>query len=90
VAVGAILVRPTVGKRALSYEFCIPNTEENRCEVQRIDPTVRFFSGSPGHIGCGSQEILCIGSTRQKDVAAVLRQLAELTYVHRIEQAFFE
>lgn len=78
------------GKRALSYEYCIPKSVENRTEVEGIDPTVRFFSTSPGRIGCGSQEILCIGSTHQKDFATVLRQLAELPYVHRIEQTYFE
>ena len=30
-------------KRALAYEFCIPATVENRTEVKRIDPTVKFF-----------------------------------------------
>lgn len=78
------------GKRALSYEFCIPDRVENRTEVQRIDSTVRFFPVSPGRIGCGPQEVLCTGSTHQNDFATVLKQLAELPYVDRIEQAFFE
>ena len=77
-------------KRALAYEFCIPNTVQNRSEVKRIDPTVKFFAESPGRIGCGKNENLCIGSTHQKDFRRVLQELAELTYVQRIDESFFE
>ncbi len=77
-------------KRALAYEFCIPDTVQNRTEVKRLDPTVKFFSGSPGRIGCGEYENLCVGSTHQKDFRVVLQRLAELTYVHRIDESFFE
>lgn len=84
------LYGPTVGKRALSYEFCIPNTIANRTEVERVDPTVTFFEQSPGRIGCGTNESLCIGSTHQKNFATVLQQLAELPYVQRIDESFFE
>jgi hypothetical protein len=78
------------GKRALSYEFCIPDTEQNRTEVKRIDPTVKFFAESPGRIGCKEHENLCIGSTHQKDFRGVLQRLVELTYVQRIDESFFE
>ena len=78
------------GKRALSYEFCIPDVEEYRTEVQRIDSTVRFFSASPGRIGCRNDEILCIGSTHQEDFAEVLKHLVNLAYVQRIDECFFE
>ena len=84
------LYGPIGGKRALSYEFCIPNTVVNRTEVERIDPTVAFFEQSPGRIGCGTNESLCIGSTHQKNFATVLQQLAELPYVQRIDESFFE
>jgi hypothetical protein len=84
------LYGPTDGKRALSYEFCIPDTVQNRAEVNRIDPTVKFFAQSPGRIGCGESENLCIGSTHQKDFRGVLQRLAELTYVQRIDESFFE
>ncbi|MGD8714099.1 MAG: hypothetical protein PVG70_06115 [Desulfobacterales bacterium] len=77
-------------KRALSYEFCIPNTVQNRAEVERIDTTVKFFAESPGRIGCGKHESLCIGSTHQKDFRRILQKLAELPYVQRIDQSFFE
>jgi hypothetical protein len=81
---------PPGGKRALSYEFCIPDTVQNRTEVKRIDPTVKFFAQSPGRIGCGESENLCIGSTHQKEFRGVLQRLAELTYVKRIDESFFE
>jgi len=77
-------------KRALSYEFCIPNTAKNRAEVESLDPTVKFYSESPGRIGCGKAESLCIGSTHQKDFRRVLQRLADLYYVQRIDQSFFE
>jgi len=80
----------TDAKRALAYEFCIPDTVQNRTEVKRIDPTVKFFAESPGRIGCREYENLCIGSTHQKDFRGVLQRLAELTYVQRIDESFFE
>ncbi|MBT8364346.1 MAG: hypothetical protein KJP23_06530 [Deltaproteobacteria bacterium] len=84
------LYGPPGGKRALSYEFCILDTVQNRTEVKRIDPTVKFFAESPGRIGCGKSESLCTGSTHQKDFRRVLQRLAELTYVQRIDESFFE
>jgi hypothetical protein len=84
------LVGQQGGKRSLSYELCIPDRVENRVEVERIDPTVSFFPESPGCIGCASQEILCIGSTHQRDFGTVLQQLAELPHVQHIQQTVFE
>ena len=84
------LYGPPDGKRALAYEFCIPDTVRNRTEVERIDPTVEFFAESPGRIGCGKDESLCIGTTHQQEFTRILRRLAELTYVQRIDQSFFE
>jgi hypothetical protein len=78
------------GKRALSYEFCIPDMERYKSKVMHIDLTLQCMSESPGRIGCGTHENLCIGSTHQKNFRDVLRDLAELTYVTRIDQSFFE
>ena len=78
------------GKRKLAYEFCIPNVEEIMTEVRAIDRTVQFFSASPGRIGCADHEMPCIGSTHQQAFAAVLKRLAELPYVNRIEETFFD
>ena len=78
------------GKRALSYEFCIPDSEAHTLEVTRIDPTLRCATGSPGRIGCGPGTCLCLGSTHQTDFKEVLNRLAELPYVARIDQSVFE
>jgi len=48
------------------------------------------MSESPGRIRCGTHENLCIGSTHQENFMDVLRELAELPYVNRIDQSFFE
>lgn len=84
------LFGPPGEKRALSYEFCIPDTVQNKAEVKQIDPTVTFFAESPGRIGCGRYESLCIGSTHQEDFAIILQRLAGLSYIKRIDQSFFE
>jgi hypothetical protein len=77
-------------KRALAYEFCIPDTAQFKDEVKAIDPTLQLMPGSPGHIGCGKNEYLCIGLIHQRGFKRVLQQLTELTYIQRIDQSFFE
>ena len=84
------LVGPPDGKRAVSYEFCIPPSEECKELVSSIDPTVEFMCGSPGRIGCYPDECLCIGSTHQENFRDVLRRIAELPYVEKIDEAVFE
>jgi hypothetical protein len=81
---------PADGKVAVSYEFCIPDTAEAREEVAAIDPTVEFMASSPGRIGCGTDECLCIGSTHQAGFREVLEDLAELPYVDQIDESVFE
>ena len=81
---------PPSGKVAISYEFIIPDTQNCRAEVKRIDETVRFMRGSPGRIGAGKGECLCIGSTHQKHYRKVLRALAECAYIERIVECHFE
>jgi hypothetical protein len=81
---------PRNGRRAVSYEFCIPSGERYTREVQRIDPTVELMRGSRGRIGCTKEETLCVGSTGQKAYGEVLARLAGLDYVHRIVESTFE
>lgn len=81
---------PANGKVAVSYEFCIPNTDACKVEVKAIDSTVQFMPGSRGRIGATKEQCLCIGSTHQKDFRSVLRSLAELSYVERIIECHFE
>jgi hypothetical protein len=80
---------PPDGKVAVSYEFCIPNTDVCKAAVKMIDRTVQFLPGSRGRIGAGPGECLCIGTTR-KGFRLTLQRLAELDYIKRIVQCYFE
>ena len=79
------LYGPPDGLRAAMYEFCIPAGADLAVEVASIDPTVQIYGSSPGRIGCGSDEYLCIGSTGQPGFREVLANLAQLEYVSRIQ-----
>ena len=79
------LYGPPDGLRAAMYEFCIPAGADLAVEVASIDPTVQIYASSPGRIGCGSDEYLCIGSTGQPGFREVLANLAQLEYVSRIQ-----
>jgi len=81
---------PPGGLRALHYEFCIPGDAVHEAQVRQIDPTIKIFQKSPGRIGCSDGEYLCLGSTHQPNFKTVLLKLANLPYVMRIDQAFFE
>ncbi len=84
------LYGPPDGRRAMHYEFCIPAGEPYESEVRGIDPSVQRFGESPGRIGCGNGERLCLGSTHQPGFRGILARLAELAYIRRIEPAWFE
>jgi hypothetical protein len=84
------LIGPEDGKRAVDYEYCIPNDSNAAAEVRAIDPSARIMAGSRGRIGCMSEQLLVLGNTHQPGFRRVLHRLAELPYVQRIEQAFFE
>jgi hypothetical protein len=77
-------------KRALDYEFCIPASRALASEVIAVDPSARLLRGSPGRIGCGPGQWLVLGTTHQPGFSDVIRRLAELPYVERIEPAFYE
>ena len=79
------LYGPPSGLRAAAYEFCIPADDEMAAEVTSIDHTVQIYASSPGRIGCGADEYLCIGSTAQPGFRQVLADLAQLDYVTDIE-----
>ena len=78
------------GLRAVSYEFCIPDRPEYEAEVRRIDAQIAIMHGARGRIGCGPDEVLCVGSTHQSGFRTVLFRLAALPYVERIVEAHFE
>jgi hypothetical protein len=81
---------PPDGKVSVAYEFRIPNDEALKARVRAIDSTVQFMPGSPGRIGAGAGEILCIGSTHQPNHRDVLLALAALPEVERIVECHFE
>jgi hypothetical protein len=81
---------PPDGLRAISYEFCVPDRAEDLAEVQRIDRTVELMRGGRGRVGCGADQVLCIGSTHQPEWRSVLAKLAGLPSVERIAEAQFE
>jgi heat shock protein HslJ len=84
------LTGPPDGRVAVAYEFCVPSTAEHPAEVLRIDSSLRAQHGAPGRIGCGSAEVLSIGSTHQPGWRSVLAGLAGLDYVTRIDRHFAE
>jgi len=84
------LAGPPDGLVAIDYEFCIPATQQAQQEVNRMDPTVKFYPGSAGRIGCSKDQVLAIGNTHQKGWKIVLQQLTSLDYVKRIDRSFGE
>ena len=75
---------------SLAYEFCIPNTEANLNEIKAIDETIAVYKSSKGRIGCGKDEILCIGETVDKDYKKILIEISKKAYVKTINESFFE
>ena len=81
---------PDDGKVSVSYEFAIPNSEDCKGRVRAIDSSVRFMPGSSGRIGAARDQCLCIGSTHQDNYRSVLQKLAELPFVERMIECYFE
>jgi heat shock protein HslJ len=81
---------PPDGLRALHYEYCIPDRPEAIRAVIAIDRTLQIQRGSPGRVGCGADELLCLGHTHQPSHRAVLEQLTRLSFVAEIREALFE
>lgn len=75
------LIGPPDGKRAVAYEFCIPIDKRKRKEVLSIDPSIRFFDGPSGRVGCDTGQYLCLGDGATRDV---LLKLASLEYIEKI------
>lgn len=84
------LTGPPDGLVSVSYEFCIPKDPRLVKEVLAIDSTVTYASKSPGRIGCGDSEYLCMGDTHKPNWREILKRIAALDYVTRIERAYWE
>jgi len=81
---------PTDGLVAVSYEFCVPVSDQVYQEILRIDPDLKIHSDSPGRIGCEDSQALIIGETHRPDWREVLQELSTLTYITEIRECFFE
>lgn len=81
---------PIGGKVAVNYEFCLPMEENYWKKVQKIDKTAQKYTGSGGGIGCGKDRWLIIGSTHQPNYLRVLYELAELPYIEKIQETYWE
>lgn len=79
-----------VRKTTLAFEFCIPNETEYLNEIKSIDESIAVYKSSDGKIGCGKNQILCIGETAGKDYIKILISLTKLPYVKNIDESFFE
>jgi hypothetical protein len=84
------LVGPPDGRVAVDYEFCIPDLPDLRLDVKSIDPSIRFMDGSRGRVGCGPEQVLCVGSTHQPGWQGILLQLSQRSYITRIARCFWE
>ena len=78
------------GKVAVSYEFRIPDTPENRAAVQGIDPGIEITAGPRGRVDAGPGFCLCIGSTHRPRHREILLELSRLPFVERIVRCDFE
>ena len=84
------LTGPADGLVSVSYEFCIPGKQQFLAEVLAIDSSIQYSTGSPGRVGCGESDYLCIGDTHKPNWREILQQIAALAYVKRIQRAWFE
>ena len=78
------------GKRALSYEFCIPANVEAAQSVMEVDPSAIVYNDSPGGIGCTQEQYRVMGDTFQKDYKVTLQSLSRLNYVTHIVEVHFK
>ena len=75
---------------SLAYEFCIPNEAEYIDKIKSIDESIAIYKSSAGRIGCGDNQILCIGETGDKNFKEIIISLTNLPYVKSINESFFE
>lgn len=84
------LVGSSDGLRSISYEFCIPAQKKILAEVQAIEPSLKYFAGSPGRIGCQKNQYLCLIDTHNSQWKEILFSIAHLEYVEKIDQFYGE
>lgn len=77
---------PATDKRAIAYQFCVPNTEDKRLEIAELDPTARFESEVAGRAGCTADEILVHAHTGAANWRGRMEAVAALPYVKSIRR----
>ncbi|MBL8017377.1 MAG: hypothetical protein JNK43_08915 [Ignavibacteria bacterium] len=83
-------VYPNGEKSSAHYEFCIPAVDSLLAEVKAIDPEAGEMKGSKGRSGCSDREWLIISSTRKPGFKEIIKRTAELEYVRKITETFWE
>lgn len=83
-------VQPDGERSSTSYEFCIPAYDSVLAKVKAIDPAAQEMKGSKGRSGCSDKEWLVISSTRQPGFKDIIKKLAELNYIRKITETFWE
>lgn len=83
-------VGPKDRQHSIDYEFCIPKGDSYTRQVMLADPSVRFYPGSRGRIGCSKSQILCVGSTGSPNWRGRLSQLETLPYIREIRRTHRE
>ena len=83
-------VRPDGEKSTAHYEFCIPASDSILGEIIAMDPMAEVMKGSKGRSGCTDKEWLVISSTRKAGFKDIIKKQAELPYVRKITETFWE
>jgi hypothetical protein len=81
---------PDGEKSTAHYEFCIPASDSILAEVKAMDPMAEVMKGSKGRSGCTDQEWLVISSTRKPGFKEIIKKQAELKYIRKITETFWE
>jgi len=76
------------GKVSIDYEFCVP--KDKVTAVQKIDPSLKIHPKSKGRSNCNKTQVLAIGNTHQLNHKEILIQLAELDFITKLNQVFWE
>ena len=76
------------GLRAMDYKFCIPKNESYKEQILNIDKTINIIAGNKNN--CSEEEYFCIGNTHKKSFKVILKKLALLDFVLKIEPHYWE
>ena len=82
--------RPKGEFSSINYEFCIPASDSIFSYVSSIDKSLGVYKTSKGRSGCSDKEWLCIGSSRQAGFKETIKKLANLPYIKKISETFWE